>query len=177
MGALLLASCTGGRDAPTPASVPTVQVTVRTEGLDFLSVTTSPLTEAEPGVSRQWLNHGIQVENRGNRTVYIDDHRTGAFLGDREILAADDGCGWAQGTPGEPVETVCHANYRTTTIEVARAVDVPITLWRDLPGMKSIGGTHFEFRKPVQIRFTGPFTDPRDAGEEQGAIVVVYTFR
>lgn len=122
------------------------EVAVSAQGLEPLRVTVSDLSLAEPG----WLQHSVTLENTGDETVHLNDHRNGDFLGDREILAATDGCGPAYG-PGEPVTVACHLNYVPVRIAPGTSYTFRITLWRSMEGMNDISGETLVFRKSILI--------------------------
>lgn len=142
-------------------------VTVSASGLGPLRVMTSALREVEDG----WRAHMVSIQNTSTETVYVNDHRMVQFLGDREVLAGDEGCGYG-GSPGEPVESGCLDDYRPLALEPGAASAFSVTLWRDLQGMNEVTSDTFVFRKPF-VYGPIPFSDLDQSGTK-GELVLTY---
>ena len=150
-----------GRES-VPAAVPTVSVVA--EGLDRLSVETTPLSESPDG----WLQHTVTLRNVTAETVYVNDFRNWAWLGDEEVLAATEGC---HPTGMDPVSGGCLLNHLPTTLEPGAEHSYVITLWRDLPGMNPPTDGPFEWRLGVSTSTVG--TMPL-VGGDPGTLVLTY---
>lgn len=158
---------------PGPTAPAGPSVTVSTTGLGPLHVTVSELVPSE----NAWLEHTITIQNTGTETVYVDDHRTGGFLGPpaepRQLVVGDEGCGYGSGADGEPVVApACRMDRRDLVLEPGEQVTSRISLWRDLPGLQPVTSETFEFRKPLRHDTHG-FIDPERRPVE-GQIVLTY---
>lgn len=162
-----VAAVEGLRSEPVEASGgPTVAVS--TSNLGPLAVTTPQLV-ASPGA---WMEHTVTVENTGDETVYVNDHRQGLLLGDRELLAADEGCGYGN-VPGRPAEVVCQADYLPITLAPGARESWTVTLWVALPGMSDLGAEPLVWRKPF-VYDDEPFSAPGDGQGTAGELVFTY---
>lgn len=141
---------------PSVSGMPTVDLEVT--GDTRLHITTSPLA---PGQGGAWLVHEVTIQNLGDETLTPFDHRESAFLGDREVLVADPGCGWAGGTGGQQVQPgLCQLYNREVVRPVGpgESTSFTITLWRDLPGMNAVRDELLERVKTVEMLMAGQRT-------------------
>jgi hypothetical protein len=148
-------------------------VTVTTTDLGSLHVTASELVPSETA----WLEHTITIQNTGIETVYVDDHRTGSFLGPpagpRQLVVGDEGCGYGSGAEGEPVVApACRLDRRDLVLEPGEQVTTRVALWRDLPGLRPVTSESFEFRQVLRYDTHG-FIDPERRPVE-GQLTLTY---
>lgn len=148
--------------------------TVRAEaaGLSTLVISTTPLRPSDAADSGGWFDHTVTMNNTGLDPVHLDDFRTGAVLGDREVLVATDGCGYGS-VLSESAVPACRQNYQAVTIEAGGTYQFDVTLWRDLEGMNPV--TVGSYRWDIEIRVgSEPFADPRTSGGEIATLTVHY---
>jgi hypothetical protein len=112
--------------------------------------TTAPENDAHP-----WIRHKIVLKNTGAETLHFDDTDVSTFLGlpEPELLAADEGCGWAQASPTAPVEAgACRLSLDTFEIPPGGTVKKEVTLFKDLPGMAPLQEGQYAFEKVYRFR-------------------------
>lgn len=136
---------------------------VSVEGRDLgpLQVTSSRLHPAE---GEGWLVHTITLTNTGGAAVHLNDFRAGAFLGDREVLVATEGCGYGA-SELEPVGPACQLSYRPVTIAPGDQHRFTVTLWRSLTGMNPVTAERYQWQLELQLG-DAPFDRPDQVGDE-----------
>jgi hypothetical protein len=147
-------------------------VSVEAAGLPTVDISTSPLRESAAAESNGWLDHTITMKNAGSAPVYLNDFRSGTMLGDQEVLAATDGCGYGS-SGNQPVSVGCRYDYRPVTIEPGGAHEFTVTLWRDLPGMNPVTAGKYRWDINLQIG-DASFTDPGAPGGKVGTLTLRY---
>jgi hypothetical protein len=128
-----------------------VQVSVEPTDLGPISVSVGRIRPAPPG-SQAWLQHDLVFENTGDRRVTFADTRTAALLGPSRnpvLLAGDNGCGYSR---VKPLVGACLLNLDFPSVKPRRSVMRTVTLWKGLPGMKSLTPGTYVFRKSVRFR-------------------------
>lgn len=163
---------TSAPDAPGQQGATGPTVRVEAAGMPSLAITTSALRPSASAESGGWLDHTVTMNNTGPDPVHLNDFRTGTVLGDREVLAATDGCGYGS-VLSEPAVPACRQNYQPVTIEPGGTYQFDATLWRDLEGMNPVtSGTYrWDIEIPVGSK---PFDDPRTPGDEVVVLTVHY---
>ncbi len=172
-----------GRDTGTSQTPPggdqqqdTRHPSVRVEGagLSPLMVSTSSLRSSGAGDSNGWLRHTVTLDNAGPDPVYTNDFRSTTMLGDQEILAATDGCGYASGDdPTQPVTPACRSSYQPVTIAPGDSYAFTITLWRGLAGMNPVTARTYQWDLEVKIG-DDAFTRPDETGDKVGTVTIRY---
>jgi hypothetical protein len=99
----------------------------------------------------------LAIENAGHsKAVMKDFFRTSAWArggSGKQLLAADDGCGWSYGKPGTPVHPgVCQLDLRTYTLHQDETAKLGISATRGLNGMRPLSAGHYEFDREVKFR-------------------------
>lgn len=147
-------------------------VTVALDGFGPIEASVSPLLASAQAASTEgWLEHTVTFQNTGEQSIHLQDFRSGAMLGDREVAVATDGCGY--GASGDqPVAMGCRYDYRPVTIQPGGTHTFTITLWRDLAGMNPVGEGTYEWSWSVDRRDT-PFDDPDQTGTT-GTVILTY---
>lgn len=156
-------------EGPTAKALRPVEVHMASEPGPFDAET----TELVPA-PHAWRTHTVTLTNTTHQLIYINDHRTGSFLGNREILAADEGCGHGYTPPGGAATVACRASYHPLAVEAGGSVQMPIALWRDLGGMNKLVSDEVEFRKAITYRTTRRYEHPADEDGLTTAIVLRY---
>lgn len=152
------------------AAGPTVRV--EAAGLPNVDITTSPLRQSGAAESGGWLDHTVTMENTGPDPLHLNDFRTGTVLGDREVLAATDGCGYGS-VLSEPAVPACRQNYQPVTIDPGATYQFDVTLWRDLDGMNPVTVGSYRWRIEIRVG-PEPFADPRTPSGEVATLTVHY---
>jgi hypothetical protein len=144
-----------------------VRVTVNPSRLGPIAFAAKNLVRAERGNSHPWIEHDLVFRNTGARAVTFADTRSSAFLGqgtERRLLAADEGCGWAQDSPKAPARAgACRASLELIGVRPHASVKRSITLFWGLPGMNKLEAGRYMFRRPVRFQL-----GDRPPGKGQG---------
>jgi hypothetical protein len=133
-----------------------VRVTVRPARLGPVAFAARNLAPAERGNSHPWIEHDLVLLNTGARAVTFADTRSSAFLGqgsERRLLAADEGCGWAQNSPKASAQAgACQASLEPIGVRPHASAKRSITLFWGLPGMDRLAAGRYVFRRPVRFQ-------------------------
>ena len=100
----------------------------------------------------------LAIENTSRITATMKDRfRTSVFArgGDgKQLLAGDDGCGWAIEKPGDPVQPgACQLDLRIYTLDQSDVAKLKVFAVRGLRGMSPLSAGHYEFDREVRFRF------------------------
>jgi hypothetical protein len=114
-----------------------------------LEIAVGSIEAARTNDAHPWIQHTVILRNAGSETLHFDDTRFSTFLGlNRELLAADKGCGYSSDSPGARVEAgACLLYLDAFSIPPGGSVERPVTLYRDLPGMAPLTEGRYVFRK------------------------------
>lgn len=143
-------------------------VTVQGRDLGPLQVTSTPLQPAEPDGS---LAHTVTLMNTGGTVVHLNDFRSGAFIGEREVLVATEGCGYGGVELGQ-VSPGCQLDYRPVTISPGEQHRFTVTLWHSLAGMNPPTAQRYRWQLELQLG-DEPFDHPDQVGDE-GQLMLEY---
>ncbi len=156
----------------------TITVSVESRGLPPLEVSAGPPSRAARNDARPWIEHELAFRNAGRRRVRVMDGRTSAFVGrqgERRLLAADEGCGYAPETRRSPLEPgVCLLYLDTVTLAPHASFSRSLTLFQGLRGMQPLVPGTYVFEKPVRFRVAG---ERAGGGRHSGTLTLVYELR
>lgn len=170
IAALVLTSCGGGSTTTVTTTTAAVvrmpkvtavgrwrvRVTVRPARLGPIAFAAENLAPAKRTNSHPWIEHDLAFRNTGARAVTFADTRSAAFLGqggERRLLAADEGCGWAQDSPKASAQAgACQASLEPIGVRPHASAKRSITLFRGLPGMDRLEAGRYAFRRPVRFQ-------------------------
>ncbi len=133
-----------------------------------IGMTVSDVREASSGE----LVHDLTFENRSDRVVYVDDPRDAVFTGDKELLVAFEGCGFA--TADGEAEPACRGSYRNIALAPGDTVTFVVSVYRDLPGMSPVRSESFVVERQLATRTTSAF-DPAERPAPSGSFVLTYS--
>jgi hypothetical protein len=159
----------GARVAPKALTVGgwRVRVTVRPARVGPIAFAAKNLAPAERGNSHPWIEHDLVLRNTGGRAVTFADTRSSAFLGqggESRVLAADEGCGWAQDSPkARATAGACRASLEPIGVKPHASAKRSITLFWGLPGMDKLAAGTYIFHRPVRFQL-----GDRPPGKGQG---------
>jgi hypothetical protein len=127
----------------------TIGVSVEHSPSGPLDIEVGPVHGVRRNDAAPWVQHSVILRNTGSETLHFDDTRFSTFLGsNRELLAADKGCGYGSESPGAPVEAgACLLYLDAFSIPPGGSVERPVTLYKDLPGMGPLTEGRYVFRK------------------------------
>lgn len=135
--------------------------------LGTLVVTTSGLRPA----AHADVEHDLTFTNTGPEPVYLNDTKASQFVGDRELLVADEHCGYGP-IEGEVVGPACLLPYLPRAVLAGESLTVTLSLWWDLAGMAPLRSPELVLHKPI-VHGPEPFTRFSQDGS-QGEVVITY---
>ncbi len=133
-----------------------IRVTVKPSQLGQITATVKNLRRAKPTNSHPWIEHDLVLGNTGDQAITFANTRRSAFIGKqghRQILVADEGCGYAQDSPKAPVTAgVCNASLPIPlTVNPHASAKVAISIFEGLPGMNPLVAGTYVFPQPMRF--------------------------
>lgn len=190
---LLMGACGSGSDADSTSSAEAVvrrpadqealtigqwrvRLTVRPSRIGPIVFAARNLASAKRTNSDPWIEHDLLFRNTGNRPVTFADTRSSEFIGrpgKPQLLAADEGCGYARNSPTAPARAgACLTYLDLLTVKPHATVKRSVTLYEGLPGMgQPVPGTYV-FRRPV--RFQPGSEIPGESEGRSGVVRLTY---
>lgn len=134
-----------------------IRVTVKPSQLGPITVTVKNLRRAKPTTSHPWIEHDLVFRNTGDQAITFANTRSSAFIGEhghRQLLVADEGCGYAQDSPKAPATSgVCNADLPVpVTVNPHASARVSISIYEGLPGMNPLVASTYVFPRPIRFR-------------------------
>jgi hypothetical protein len=150
----------------------TVGVSVEPTDVGPITVSVGLTRSAPKSEAGVWIRHDLVLENRGSRPITFADTELSTFLGQRVLIAADQGCGYRY-TGRSPVEAgVCRASLDVFVVEPNSSVRRTISLFQDLRGMAPLASGTYVFEKP--IRFGVGRRIPEDGAGRAAVLRIAY---
>jgi hypothetical protein len=161
---MLLLGCGGSSDPDaSPPERPSsakafdgwhIKVSVRPSIVSPLALSVGAPRAAPQTDARAWVEHELVFENQSRRLLRFADTETSAFIGPpgtRKLIAADEGCGYAQAAT-LPVEAgVCRLSLDGFSINPHAKVSRTITLFKGLTGMKPLTPGTYTFKRAIRF--------------------------
>lgn len=132
-----------------------VEVSVEHSASGPLEIEVRPVHDGPDNDAMPWIQHTLVLRNTGNQPLSFDDTRVGKLLGrpDPELLAGDQGCGFADPGGGQPLHWgVCLGYLDAFTIPSGGVERREITLWKDLRGLAPLEPGEYVFEKVYRFR-------------------------
>jgi hypothetical protein len=123
-----------------------------------LEISVGPIVAAEQNDARPWIQHSIVLHNTGSATLRFDDTEISSFLGlpEPELIAADEGCGYAQDSPTSRVMAgVCRLSLDSFAIPPYGTIRKTVTLFKGLTGMAPLTEGRYVFEKIYRFAVEG----------------------
>ena len=148
---------TGERAGSTTFGKWDVSVSVAPERFGPMKV---EITKVRVEGKKPILRAKLAIRNSGTKAALMKDrYRTSAFArgGEgKQLLVADDGCGYVISDPGDPVDPgFCQADLPYVHVEPGKTTELGLAAWKGLKGMSPLSAGHYEFDRHVSFRLDG----------------------
>jgi hypothetical protein len=136
----------------------TVDVRVDYDPTGQLEVEVGPIQAAAANDAKPWVQHELILRNTGDDPLHFDDTRTSKFIGlpHSELLAADQGCGYASSSPDTPIKAgACLSYLDEFSIPPHGTEERTVTLSKGLRGMAPLVEGRYVFEKIYRFAVEG----------------------